>query len=307
MYKCLNADVLGIMARQSELLELTLSHGFTALDVDVPLLHKQVEAKGQDHALRFILSAKVKIGPFDLPVRWQGEEADFKADLAALPAVLDTATVAGANACITTVMPASDSLPYHENFEFHRERLSQIADVLAQKEFRLGLGFLAPNYHRADHAYQFISSPDALLTLIKTIVADNLGVVVDTWHWRIGGGTIDQLRELSADQIVLVRAADIPEDNTMDSITEDLRLMPGTTTVVDHPAVFAALRDADYRGPVVAYPHPSQVGRAARDTVVRSAATALSKLFDPPEEKAEVEPAVAEVVPEEEESSAIPS
>jgi sugar phosphate isomerase/epimerase len=217
----------------------------------------------------------------------------MKEDLSKLASLLQPAAEVGADTCYTTVQPASDTLPYHENFEFHRERLAQVSEVLAESNMRLGLTFLASSIHRAGREFQFISSPDALLTLMKTTVVSNLAVVVDLWQWRVGGGTLDQLRELSPEQIVMVRLADIPDDEPMDAIADEKRLMPGTTGIVDNAGALRVLHEIGYQGPVAACPHPKQMKGQTRDRIVQRAADALDNLW----KEAELDPVASRLSP----------
>ena len=62
MYKNLNAESLGISARQHELIELALTYKFRGIDLDVDSLMKQVELHGTEHATRYLTSANVRIG-----------------------------------------------------------------------------------------------------------------------------------------------------------------------------------------------------------------------------------------------------
>ena len=75
MFKNLNANVLGISGRQSELIELALTYGFRGMDVDMSELLKRSESRGIDWAARFIRSAhnssRFSAGGFDLPICWQ--------------------------------------------------------------------------------------------------------------------------------------------------------------------------------------------------------------------------------------------
>ena len=191
MYRNLCPDALGITGRQSELIELALTYGFNGIDLDVGHFRKQVELRGLEHAARFLKSSQLKIGPFELPVCWAAEEQAVMKDLALLRELLQPAAEIGMDTCYTTIQPASDSLPYHENFEFCRQRLAQVGEVLAEYNMRLGLTFLASPVHRTGREFQFISSPDALLTLMKTTVVSNLAVLIDLWQWRVGGGTLE--------------------------------------------------------------------------------------------------------------------
>ena len=279
MYKNLNPDAFGVSGRQSELIELALTYGFKGLDLDLTWFSRQVEMHGLQHARRFLRSAGIKIGGFELPVRWQGDDALYQQDLDQLPQLAETAAEIGATGCRTEVMPACDERPYHENFEFHRQRFTEIADTLAPHSIRLGLDFQATTSHRTGRRHSFIHSPDALLTLAKTVGVSNVGVVVDVWNWHVSGGHLDQLRQLSADQIVMVRIADAPADVELVAITDDQRLLPGTTGVVDIVSVLAVLLDLGYAGPVTPYPCPSKLPGGTRDSIVRQAANSIEKAW----------------------------
>ena len=275
MYKNLNTEGLGISGRQSELIELALSYGFKGLDLDIEAFQKQVETRGLGHARRLLDSAKLKIGGFDLPVAWRGDDEAFKSDLERLPQWAQAASEVGATGCRTTIFPACDDRPYHENFEFHRHRFTDIAEALAPFSIRLGLDFIAPAGRREGRVHQFISSPDALLLLIKTTGATNIGVAVDLWHWHVSGGTLDQLSGLTAEQIVMVRVADVPDDVELELIQEHQRLLPGESGVVDTVAVLALLSQLGYDGPVTPFPNASRFSGMTRDRIVRQSSETL--------------------------------
>lgn len=283
MYKNLNARVLGVSGHQSELIELALTYGFKGIDVDMLDLAKRVEAQGREYGCRFIdsaqLTAQLKIGGFELPVRWQGNESHFKADLEQLKSVCELAQSLGAQRATTDVAAAGDDMPYHEFFEFHTKRLRTIADVLAQYEIRLGLSFRASASHRDGHEYQFIYQAEPLLTLIKTIGHPNVGLTLDTWNWQVGGGGMDQLGELTADQFVIVRLADVPDDADMTAVEENLRLLPGQSETSIAESVVIMLAEIGYDGPVSAIANPGRIGGRTRDQKVQKTQAALEELW----------------------------
>ena len=280
MYKNLNAESLGISARQNELIELVLTYKFRGLDLDIEPLMKQVELRGREHSLRYLASAQVKIGGFELPVCWEEDDATYREDLQRLSLVAEVAGSLGATGCTTMVMPYSDGRPYHESFEFHRARLTEIAELLQGHGIRLGLGFRAPAHARDGHSSPFITTPDALLTLIKTIVAPNVGICLDLWHWHVAGGTLEQLKDVRPDRIVTVRLADVPADVALADITEQQRLLPASTGIVPAAAALRLLAERGYKGPVAAYCHPAQFAGITRSQVVEQASRALTKLLE---------------------------
>ena len=231
MFLNLNAQSLGVSGRQSELIELALTYGFKGIDTDIDYLVRQTELHDFEHAARFFSSANLRIGGFDLPVRWQSDDAQFEEDLSRLSAIAEVANRVGAVGCRTVVMPASDERPYHENFEFHRQRFTRIAETLAEHSIRLGLDFLATPRHREGLQYQFIHSPDALVTLAKTVGMENVGIAVDVWQWQVAGATWEPLRELSANEIVSVRIADVPAEFDPATIADEDRAVGGNRDV----------------------------------------------------------------------------
>ena len=113
-----------------------------------------------------------------------------------LSEIAELATALGIKAALTTVAPANDLRPYHENFEFHRRRLDELGEALAAHQLQLGVEFIAPGVHRRDRAYQFLHTFDALVMLTSMLRAENIGVVVDLWQIHAAGGSLDELRKL---------------------------------------------------------------------------------------------------------------
>ncbi len=279
MHKSLNPQVLGITGRQSEIIELALTYGFRGIECDILEFAKRVQVQGLDRAKRFLASAHLRMSGFELPMRWRGDESTFQSELEKLEPLAAYAAAAGAKACHTTIMPATDMFPYHENFELHRKRLAGIADALAKHGIRLGVSFLTAPSHRIDKSFQFIYEADALITLIKSVSSNNLGLVLDTWNWHFGGGSANQLRALTADRIVAVRIADAPVDASPESIREEQRTLPQETDVVQNAAMMTLLSEIGFKGPVSVDPHPSSLTGMNRETVVQKISASLDELF----------------------------
>ncbi len=284
MYKNLAPPAIGVSGRQSELIEMALTYGFKGIDLDMREFMRKVANRGLDAASRYLRSAQIRLGfhvsGFELPVRWTDDEAAFKQDLDKLPQTAEVAAALGATGCYAYVLPASDKLPYHENFAFHQQRLGKAADVLARHNIKLGLGFYATPSRRKDKKFEFIHQADPFLSLVKTLGVENVGVVVDLWHWHFGGGTIKQLQELNRDQIVNVRLADASADADPAKIKEDERLLPGKGGAIDAVAALRILGEMDYAGPVT--PHANvrlSSSGLTRDRIVRLAGEAVDAVW----------------------------
>lgn len=279
MYKNISPSAIGVFARQSDLLEIALTHRFKGLEIDIQEVLRRAQTTSVAQACRYLCSAQVKIGGFELPVRWDGDEANLKADLAQLPLLLEICTALGADRCFTTIRPTCDLRPFHENFQFHVDRLGQLADSLAPGNVKLAVNFLASSADRKDGGFEFIHQADPTVLLLNSVRKDNLGLLLDTWNWWVGGGSLEKLRALRGDQILSVRLADIPAGADFSSLTTDQRVLPGDGGTIDAAAVIAALEDSGYDGPVALAPNPEIFKGQKREAIVSKASAMLDTLL----------------------------
>ena len=279
MYRNLNPYILGISGRQGEMLEIALTYRFKGLTIDIKEVADKAKTHGMEAATKYLLSARLKIGGFELPVRIAAAEADFKADLAGLKPILDAATALGANRCFVTIPPTSDELPFHENFKFLAVRLREVAAALAERGIKLGLRLVAAETHRNNGGYQFICQADPLLMFIQTVGAENVGLWLDVWNWQAGGGTPEKLRAFRGEQIIAAELSDIPADADVATITEEQRFLPGEGGQIDSAAYLATLQELGFDGPVSAAVHPAANKGTKREALVQKASAALDTLW----------------------------
>ncbi len=283
MYKNLAPQAIGVSGRQSELIEMALTYGFKAFELDMAEYMRKVNSRGAEAAARYINSARLRLGfhvsVFPLPVRWTEGDATFKQDLEKLGQIAEIAASLGARGAYTHILPASDTLQYHENFAFHQQRLGEVADVLAKSGLKLGLGLIATPSRRKDKKYEFVHQVDPFLTMVNNLGIDNVGLVIDLWHWHLGGGTIKQLQELQRDQIVDVRFSDIPADADPARITEEQRVLPGKGGAIDAVTALRILGEMEYDGPATPAASPKTLAGMTRDRIVRQAGEALDAVW----------------------------
>lgn len=277
MYRNMSPRALGVSGRQSELIELALTYGFKGIDIDMADYAKRCDKRGEEHARRFFESSQIRIGGWELPTRWLGDEGPFKVDLAALGGIAEKAARINAKRCFAIVPAASDSLPYHENFEQCRARLREVAGVLAEHEIKLGIGFFAAAAHREGKQYQFIHKAEELLSLITSVGAPNLGLAVDTWNWQLGEGAFDQLSDLPSEAFIVVRLADLPDGADPHKVTEQQRLLPREEGLAVR--LLSMLGEQEFTGPVTVFPHPKQFSGMTRDAIVQRASATLDELW----------------------------
>lgn len=280
MYKNLEIKSIGISGTQSELIELALSYRFQGMSLDMATFARQAEEHGLPHARRLIDSARIKIGTFRLPFKLEADNATYHPALAELPKIAELAAELGCTRCVATVEPASDQRPYHENFEFHRKRLAETADLLKPHNIRLGLEFRASASLREGRAFQFIHSFDALQLLVKSTASSNLGVVVDLWEMYASGAGLDEIKALKNDEIVAVYLSDAPADVAPESLDEMAMLLPGEEAgAIDSVAALVALAELGYDGPVIPRANRKALQSSGRDAIVKLAGERIDQVW----------------------------
>ncbi|MCA9246944.1 MAG: sugar phosphate isomerase/epimerase [Planctomycetales bacterium] len=282
MYKNLNVGYLGVSGRHSEVIELALSHGFKGMDLDIDEFAEQVEQNDVAYAKRLIASARIQVGAFRLPFELGDDFArrdSFDADVERAGKLAELAASVNCRAALVRIDPASDEMPYHQNFERARQRISALADVLKPHGVMLGLEFDAVAASRENRAMSFLASFDALVQLVKMCVADNVGVVADLWQIYVGGGDLEQLGLLSPDKIAAVVLSDLPVDADLEQIDESQRLLPGETGCIDAVRALTMLAEMGYEGPLVPKVSREHLGEGGRDALVKTVADRLSDLW----------------------------
>ena len=223
--------------------------------------------------------ARLKIGTFRLPLAWDDSDEAYQAGLLRLPALLDLAAGIGAKRAVATIAPANDVRPYHENFEFHRRRLTEIGERLAAEGIRLGVEFSASPHARKNRAFQFIHTFDAVVTLVNMIRAANVGAVIDPWQILAGGNRLEEIRKLTADRIVAVSLSDVPADAEPTALSESDRTLPGETGRIDSPALLTMLAEIGFDGPVSPCAHRDRLAGMRRDQIVKLAGERLDQIW----------------------------
>ena len=80
--------------------------------------------------------------------------------------------------------------------------------------------------------YPFIYKMEDMLAMGAEI-GPNMGLLLDCWHWHTSGGTIEDIKRLSPEQVVYVHVNDAPRGVGMDEYVDSVRGLPGETGVID--------------------------------------------------------------------------
>ena len=277
IYKFLCTDGLGIAARQNELIEMALTFGFRGIEIDMADMVGRADAMGTQFATQFVNSADVEIASFRLPIDLKAADEEFEQQFAGLERVCELAGIVEARQCYLDVAPTHPALQYMENFEKHVARIGRIAERLEQANIRLGLQFRAAK--GPNDELQFVHKPEELVALAKTTNHSNVGIVLDTWNWQLGGGTLDSVKELDLDTVFEVRLADIPVGATPADVDSAQRLEPGSNPETIAQATLDWLKEKEFTGPVAVTAHVPQTSGNAGELPFQRIGKALDQMI----------------------------
>jgi sugar phosphate isomerase/epimerase len=278
MFRNLSTVGLPLSGRPSELIELALSFGFDAMDIDIHDFQQQADAFGVTHARRLMVSARLKSGVFQLPVHLSGDDETFARDLADLPRRLELAEATEAFRAVATIAPASDEHSFKDFFELHRTRLHTIGDLLAPRGIMLGLSITPETEARAEKQNQFIHTYEGLLGLVA-VAHERIGAVVDSWALHVTGEPLDLVAKTPKGRIVEVRLSDAPREIAGRELTATQRLMPGETGVIQAAAVLNHAKAAGFDGPVTPWADRSNLVGRGREKIVKLAGDRLEAIW----------------------------
>jgi len=177
-----------------------------------------------------------------LPVRWQGNENEFAEDLDTLPRICQTAQVINCPRCVTYIPPTVPGDP-DEFRSLVVRRFGQMADIMGEYGVRFGLEWIGP-WHARQEGNIFIYTMPDILDLVADIGRPNVGLLLDSWHWYMAGGTICELEQLKPEQIVHVHFVDAP-DRPYEEQRDGEREIPGQG-IIDLVGFVRALNKIGY-------------------------------------------------------------
>jgi len=279
MYKNLNATVLGVSGRQSELIELAMTYGFRGLDIDIVDLVKRTQRSEFEKAARYLLSAKMMVSGFETPIDLDSDDATFEKTLAQLPATIEIAGKVNARAGFLRLPAATDRLPFHEYFDVLRKRVDRIAEIFAANNLMLGLYFSTALENRENKQFKFIQDVGGFLAFFNACTNKSVGLVIDTFNWVVGGGTFEQLATISGNRIAVLRLADAETLPTIEEASLKMRQLAGTSGVIDNVRIVSVLSKAGFDGPITAFGHASNFGGMTRDSIVAKSQDSLDNVL----------------------------
>lgn len=275
MYRALSPGAIGVKVPFQEAVRLAAAYHFEGIDIGMgPIEELGLEAVRQTLAQNRLFPAVAGI-----PVEFRKDEATFEAGMERLPAFCQAMSALGCTRVVTWLMPWHETLSYREHFAQLRSRTARICEVLARYGLRYGLEFVGPATMRAGKPNPFIHDLDGLMELIQAVEADNLGILLDSFHWYTSGGKVQDLEHLSDGLMVAVHVNDAVAGRSPEEQVDNQRAMPGETGVIDIAAFMKALDRIAYSGPVIVEPFCAWLRELPAEQAVAATAESLDRIW----------------------------
>ena len=257
----------------AEQVALCARHGFAGLETGIGALRD----RGVDDARSLFQNADVAPVAFGLPVEWRKDEDEFRSGLSDLPMLSRLAADLGISRCTTYVHPATDA-PAAQYAETSTRRFAEIARILGEQGISLGLEFLGPKQFRPDADkvwfYDIAGGLQAADEVNRAANTNNVGLLVDCWHWYASGGTQMDLASIPLEQIVYVHINDAPKGVALDDLVDNVRELPGATGEIDVRGFLSTLKALGYNGPVAVETFSKSLNAMSPDDAAAAAAKA---------------------------------
>jgi sugar phosphate isomerase/epimerase len=220
MFVALNSVLLNGRVKWPEFAQLAARTGFPGTDV---MLSPAMKA-GAESTNALLNQLHLRPAVLDFPVEFRKDDATFEASLAKLDEAAGFAAAIHCPRMMTWVMSSSDT-PKAELRETYKQRFTKSAQILAKHNVRLAIEFLGPLELRKKFKYEFIWKMNEMLTFVKEC-GENVGLLLDAWHWHWAGATTEDIVAAGRDRIVHVHYDDAP-DVPPEQAHDNQRLLPG--------------------------------------------------------------------------------
>jgi sugar phosphate isomerase/epimerase len=273
---CLACGMIGVSGDARQVLQWASQFGFESIEPATAFLAKLSDADLD--AYRAEMRTKtLGWGAAGLPVEFRRSDADFEQGMRSLPGSAKLMQRAGITRVATWLSPSHRSLTYMANFRQHAARLRASARVLGDHGIRLGLEYVGPKTSWSSGRHPFIHTLAEMKDLIAEINQDNVGFLLDSWHWYTAGETRADLLTLRSRDVVMCHLNDAPAGIPVGQQVDNRRELPCATGVIDVKAFLGALIEIGYDGPVACEPFSQELRRMPPEQALGAVATALKK------------------------------
>ena len=282
MIPTLNSATAGGGLPLSDYIALAKNHGFSAVEFSIEEAAAIAETSGFQAVASLFDQSKILPIVFGLPVEWRKGEDAFQSGLEKLSGWAKLAQDLGCSRCVTYVLPDNGE-PVAEYSHRSIQRFQTMGKALEDQGVRFGLEFIGPTHFRTDAQNAWFYDIPGALDVVRQVEdgaeLENMGLLVDCFHWYTSGGTMMDLASIPVEKIVHVHINDAPDIPV--SLQKDaVRLLPGASGAIDIVGFLGTLNALGYDGPLAVETFSEELRALSPDDAAAQAAVSVAGVLN---------------------------
>ena len=269
---------VGININANELLDLAIKNKFESIYPLINDLKKMSTMELSDY-LDKMASNSISFDVSILPVDFSQTDSIFNDGIKVLKDYCKVMRKIDSVGFCRWIMPTSNNLTYLKNFKIHKERLKECAKIIGDNDMKLGLEFVGPKTLMARDQFSFIRTINELRELISEIDERNVGYQLDTFHLYCANHSIEDLRFLNKDDIIMCQLNDAVKGRTRDEQIDLERNLPGKTGLIDTAPFLNFLQEVGYDRTVSAEPFNKDLNKMNNEEAAKITYDSIKNSF----------------------------
>ena len=269
---------VGINVNANELLDLAIKNKFESIYPLINDLKKMSTMELSDY-LDKMVSNSISFDVSILPVDFSQTDSVFNNGIKVLKDYCKVMRKIDSVGFCRWIMPTSNNLTYLKNFKIHKERLKECAKIIGDNDMKLGLEFVGPKTLMARDQFSFIRTINELRELISEIDERNVGYQLDTFHLYCANHSIEDLRFLNKDDIIMCQLNDAVKGRTRDEQIDLERNLPGKTGLIDTAPFLNFLQEVGYDRTVSAEPFNKDLNKMNNEEAAKITYDSIKNSF----------------------------
>jgi sugar phosphate isomerase/epimerase len=269
---------VGINVNANELLDLAIKNKFESIYPLINDLKKMSTMELSDY-LDKMASNSISFDVSILPVDFSQTDSIFNDGIKVLKDYCKVMRKIDSVGFCRWIMPTSNNLTYLKNFKIHKERLKECAKIIGDNDMKLGLEFVGPKTLMARDQFSFIRTINELRELISEIDERNVGYQLDTFHLYCANHSIEDLRFLNKDDIIMCQLNDAVKGRTRDEQIDLERNLPGKTGLIDTAPFLNFLQEVGYDRTVSAEPFNKDLNKMNNEEAAKTTYDSIKNSF----------------------------
>lgn len=258
-------------------MELCEKHGFSFMEIQMDKLPAYLEEHTLDEMADFFRTHNIKVLGLNALVFFNNRtKEDYEAIIREYKEWLEIAKKLGAQYIVAVPLVTEEKILLDDIKQSCVEVLTELSDLAEPYGIKVALEFLG-------HPQATVNTFKQGYDIVQTVNRDNVGLVLDCFHFHGMGSRIEDLKQADGSKIFLLHINDT-DDYPIGILTDEDRCWPGHGAI-NLDGILTTLKEIDFPGDVVSIElfrpeyyqmDPEEVIKKSKETMTE----VISKYYD---------------------------